>query len=335
MNNKRFSVYGIGNPLMDLIAYKDQDFISGIGVQPGTMNLVNTEEINILYDKLMEKAVKFEQVPGGSCANTLRGISWLSKQDPANTPVYSGAVGKDDRGQEYIALMTRAGINALISTKAVETGYSIIIVTPDYERTMFTYLGACREFEESGINFDVLADSAILHITGYMWDTENQKKAVRRAIRFARDNRVKVSFDLADPFVVNRNRDDFLSWIGDSVDLLFGNTEEFRILTGNNSGTEQVVKEAGRITDCAIIKAGAEGCYINKGGSVLFSPGKKVKAADTVGAGDSFAAGFLYGLLKDRDIQSTADLANTVAANIVTVEGCNFGKLDYKNVFAV
>jgi sugar/nucleoside kinase (ribokinase family) len=133
----------------------------------------------------------------------------LSKHDPVKPTAYSGAVGKDKRGEDYVSLLTEAGIKALVSTKNSETGYSIIIVTPDYERTMFTYLGACREFEESDIDFKTLASSAVLHIAGYMWDTDNQKKAVRSAIRFARENGVKVSFDLADPFVVNRNRSFF------------------------------------------------------------------------------------------------------------------------------
>lgn len=330
--SKTSSVYGIGNPLMDLVSYKDYDFLKELNVKAGTMTLLTESEMFALLDKVQE----YKKVPGGSCANTLRGMAWLSKHDQINPLIYNGCVGQDPMGKHYRDLLeTECGIKALIEEKELATGVSIIIVTPDYERTMFTYLGACRGFEDNHVNLDYLAESEILHFNGYMWDTDNQKAALLKAFDFARENGIRISFDLADPFVVQRYREDFIGWLK-KVDVVFGNLEEFSLLTGIENkpeNIEQIVKEAGKYTSLAVVKAGAAGSYVNHNGEIHFADGIKVKAVDTVGAGDSYASGFLYSFLKGVPHKESISFANKVAANIVAVEGCDFNQLNHADVF--
>ncbi len=211
------SIYGIGNPLMDVVGYGDFKLISDLGTQLGTMNLIQQNQVSEILDKIED----IRTLPGGSCANTMRGIAWLGKVIPCDPPHFSGAVGNDRTGREYKQLMEDLGVSTSLALTSNRTGESYIIVTPDHERTMFTFLGACQEYDESCIDFDTLGKAQYLYTTGYMWDTGVQKRAVKKAIDFARDKCKKVVFDLADPFVVNRNKDDFLSWIPQKIDILF------------------------------------------------------------------------------------------------------------------
>jgi sugar/nucleoside kinase (ribokinase family) len=202
------------------------------------------------------------------------------------------------------------------------------MVTPDYERTMFTYLGACEDFDVDDLDFPALSEAAFLHFTGYMWCTEHQKKAIQTAVDFCREKNIRISFDCADPLMVKFYKDEFLSWIPGHVDVLFGNREEISEMIGQEGKDEDIARQAGNLADIVIMKIGAEGCIVVHQGKLLRIPGLKVDAIDTVGAGDAFASGFLYGLLQGRDIETCSILANTLAASIVTVEGCNFMKCD-------
>ena len=325
------SVYGIGNPLMDVIGHGDFQLISDLGTRPGTMHLIQRHQVSEICEKIEDT----KNVPGGSCANTMRGIAWLSKAIPCDPPHYSGAVGNDGLGREYKQLMEDFGVSTSLVIKSNQTGISHIIVTPDHERTMFTFLGACQEYDESCIDFDALGKAQYLYITGYMWSTEGQKKAVKKAIDFARDKRKKVVFDLADPFVVNCNRDNFLSCIPQKIDILFGNKEEYSLLIGEKPTDKEIISSAQSLAGLVIMKVSAKGCYYMEKNDICFEPGRKVKAVDTTGAGDSFASGFLFGLLKNKPLKECASLANTLAASIVTVEGCNYSLLDQKEILEI
>lgn len=309
---------------MDFIANEDFSFINRMNTKLGTMNLISDDEKKAIINKLSG----YKNVPGGSCANTMRGIAWLSKADQIPQPLYSGAVGRDETGAKYTEQMEELGIITRMGKGKKQTGVSIVIVTPDFERTMFTYLGACQEYEESSVDIKMLESSKFLHIAGYMWDTESQKNAVRKAISIAKGNGVKVSFDVADPFVVNRNRDDFNSWMPGTVDVLFGNREEIEAMVKKNGNDEDVIKAAGYLSPLVIMKTGADGCYLNDSGNIFHIDGIKVKVVDTIGAGDSFASGFLYGLVKEKSVKECAVIANRLAARIVEVEGANLEKVD-------
>jgi sugar/nucleoside kinase (ribokinase family) len=326
-----YSVYGIGNPLMDYIVYADYELLASLHAKPGTMNLIDGEQRQSLHSRLEH----YYTIPGGSCANTVRGIAWLGKIDPIAPACYAGAVGGDDVGSCYISELGALGIITRIAVKESETGTSTIIVTPDCERTMFTYLGACREFEKADLDFELLQQAQYLHIAGYMWDTDGQKRATLSAISAAREAGVVISFDLADPFLVQRNRKEFLGWIPEMVNLLFGNREEISLMLQKPGGKDgDLIREAGKLAPLVAMKVGAEGCYVNDRGRILYSPGFEVLAMDTTGAGDFFAAGFLFNLIKGRGIEASARLANRFGAAIVKVEGCSLFNLDQRDILS-
>lgn len=333
-----FSVFGVENPLMDIIAHVGYDFLERFRKQPGTMHLVDHDEVA----RLLKELPDFRTVPGGSAANTARGISWLAgpagrrllqsfpavaRNSPGpSVPVFNGAVGRDAIGDQFVQRMEAAGVSASIVRKATPTGTSVILVTPDGERTMNTFLGACRDFDSADLDLPKLAASRVLYLTGYLWDTENQKQAAARAAEHIRQSRREcvVAFDLADSFAVRRYADSFRAWIPGRVDILFGNRDELAILTGSKCD-EDCVTDAAALAPLVVMKIGEKGCLVGQGGRLDLVPGVPAKVVDTTGAGDAFAAGFLYGILEGAEPVECARLANAIASYIVGREGCDYG----------
>ena len=332
-----YSLYGVENPLMDIIAHVDYGFLSRFGKQPGTMHLVEYAEVRALLKEIGSS----HTTPGGSAANTARGIAWLggpagrelsmsvlgawdASSDSA-PPVFNGAIGNDATGNDFAARMEGEGVSAVLVRKTTPTGTSVILVTPDGERTMNTYLGACRDFEPADLDLARLADSRMLYLTGYLWDTDNQRRAAEKAAAFAREQggRIPIAFDLADPFAVRRFGDQFRSWIPGNVDILFGNREELAILMGS-ACDEDCVSEASALAPLVVMKAGEKGCLVGWDGKCELVPGVPVHVVDTTGAGDAFAAGFLFARLAGADPVQSARLANHLASRIVGVEGCRY-----------
>jgi sugar/nucleoside kinase (ribokinase family) len=324
------SVFGIGNPLMDYLTYEDSELIEALAVKPGTMNLVTGRERTLLLERIKHPSC----VPGGSCANTIRGLAWLGRGEEIEPPLYAGAVGNDHLGRQYIAGLRELGIKTQVCYKTEETGISVVVVTPDRERTMFTYLGACRGFDSGDLDKNLISESNFLYTTAYMWDTENQKAAAKEALRHAASEGVGIAFDLADPLAVGRYREELLSFVPEYVDVLFGNKEEMSLLHGKNEEDAVLAESLGELAPIAVMKVGAEGCWVSSQGDVTKHPGKRVRAVDTVGAGDFFAAGFLFGLLKGENIEACARLANTFGAGIVGVVGCSLGELSQGDILS-
>ena len=325
-----FSVFGLGNPLMDYVIYADPVFLKGLGAEPGTMNLISLEEKR----SLLTTARDYSYMPGGSCANTIRGIAWLGEESPIEPCVFAGAVGKDAVGSNYIRQITDLGVEASLAQKDAETGVSCVIVTPDHERTMFTYLGACREFSKEDLDLQRISRSHYFHFTGFMWDTVSQKEAMETAVKTARSEGIKVSFDLADPLAVRRYGEEYHKWIPEHVNLLFGNRDEMRLLYNREMEDLELIREIGSRVDVAVMKVGAEGCYVSDRGKITHFPGVATQVVDTVGAGDSFASGFLFGLLKNLSTDESACLANHLASGIVSVNGCDLRKLNQKDILS-
>jgi fructokinase len=289
------------------------------------MNLVDAQKL----DDIRSQLDNFEILPGGSGANTARGVAWLNHDKRLPVPLFYGAVGHDATGEMYLKKLEEAGVRSGISLKNEPSGVSVILVTPDFERTMFTHLGACRTFCEEDVDFSLMAQTALVHVTGYMWDTPNQKRVAERAVAEAKRAGTPVSLDLADPFVVTRYREQFLGWITGNVDLLFGNREEFALLCDEHENDEAVLTKAAALAPTIIMKAGAYGAYVASAHGTKLLPGFKVEARDTTGAGDSFAAGYLYTMLSGRDPSDCARAGNRLAASIVAVEGCDYDSIDY------
>jgi len=317
------SVYGVENPLMDMIAHVELSFLSRFGKKPGTMHLVENAEIEALLREVPARRL----IPGGSAANTMRGIAHLGAGD--EPPLFNGAVGRDQTGDAYCRSIEEAGVAPAIARKRTPTGVSLILVTPDGERTMNTYLGACRDFQPEDLDLSRLARSRMLYLTGYLWDTDNQRRSAHAAAEAFRAG-VKggeIAFDLADPFAVRRYGEAFRSWIPGNVDILFGNKEELSLLVGTDCA-EDCVGLAGQLAPLVVMKAGENGCYVGgREQGCLHAPAFTVKVVDTTGAGDAFAAGFLHARLAGRGLEECATLANRLASRICGVEGCDYSQL--------
>ena len=319
-------IFGIGNPLLDIVMRASHERLATIGATPGSMNLVEFEQ---------QKAVVAvgedpQYVPGGSCANTMRGIAWLAAADQVvgvDRVVYGGAVGRDAYAERFAAALTEANVVSALVHVDAPTGTSAILVTPDWERTMFTHLGACRLFGREHVA-SIPKGATTVHLAGYMWDTDSQKDAARHVVALAKAARCRVSFDIADPFVVDRFGDELAEYLPGNVDILFGNREELQRLSGETGSDEATAAASLRFASTVVLKRGADGCLVCTAEASYPVPAFPVDALDSTAAGDAFAAGFLYGIESGADLESCGRLANRVAAGIVSVWGCRYDLLD-------
>jgi len=359
MNNRDsreilYDVSGLGNPLVDILAVVGDDFLTANGLNRGIMHLIDEERKDTLIQMLRERGYgiaentgdeahpiheadyeKTGRTPGGkhlstgtgaestadlvfeaggSCPNTIATLALLG----ASTAL-AGAIGHDEYGRIFSEKIREKGINSFLREVPTDTGICIVLITPDRERTMNTYLGACRSFCREDIAADMIEKSRFFYFTGYMWDTANQKGAVARAIQTAKKNGVKVVFDIADPFAVERHRLDFLKIIEESADIVFANAMEAHILydTGGQKDISTAVRKMGRLCEIAIVKNGAEDTYISYSGEMVKIPSFRTEVWDTTGAGDNFAAGFLYGLINNFEPEKCCTMASFVASKTI------------------
>ena len=346
------SVFIMCNPLVDVVMMAPAGMVEELGARPGSMNLVEYPVI----EKIFARKLPGVRGAGGSGANTARGLAWLGGSlskaswlfaraaaesgedlpEAGNTSVkaeFLGAVGNDGEGKDFNKLLKKAGVEShIVVKKGQPTGVSAILVSPDHERTMFTFLGACRLLDTSDVPLKAASKADYVYLTGYNWDTPNQEAAAKAAAGEAKKAGKKVCLDVADPFVAQRYGDSFRSWCPGRLDILFANHEELKSLTGVAGPDEAILEAAMAYAPLVIMKTGKDGCYIREGGTVLKIPGEKVQAVDTTAAGDSFAAGFLFGLLRGKSLEVCGKIANRLAAQMVTVEGCNYDLLDRSKV---
>jgi sugar/nucleoside kinase (ribokinase family) len=315
-----FDVFGMGNSLIDIQAFVSNEFLDEIGVTKGIMHLIDEERSRSILKRL--ERIPTEMLPGGSCANTMSTVAFLGGK-----PVYTGIVAEDYYGKVYEEKIRGYGVKTRVrSVKHGLTGSSIILTTPDAERTMNTHLGVCREFTKNDIDLEVLKQCQVFHLAGYMWDTDNQKKTAIFAMEHAKRFGLKVSFDIADPFLVERNRGEFPQVIEEYVDILFGNAQEVMMLTDIDSPIE-AGKALQKHCEMAAVKVGKEGSFIITDQIAKIAP-FPVEAIDTTGAGDCYAGGFLYAYCQGKPLADCGRVANYIASKIVTVKGLGFHLLD-------
>ena len=311
-------IYGIGNPIVDIIFHVSDNDIKTLGLQKGTMSLVTkerqTEIINFLQ---IENASIF---PGGSAPNTIIACNGL--RIPS---VLSGKIGNDNFGEMYLSQLNKYDVLSKVVQGNGPTGTSVVLITPDAERTMNTHLGICREYNVKDIDEQLLMSSSFLYFTGYMWDTDSQKEAIQKAVEIAQSSNLKICFDVADPFVVERNREEFLEFIKNSVDIVFANQPELLILF-ESKDIDQSIDRLMNIVKCGGVKLGKKGSIVFNGFEKNKIESNLISAKDTTGAGDMYAAGFLSQFYKTNDYIASGKIGSLLAEEIIQINGAQFDK---------
>ena len=317
MPENRMQIYGIGNPLIDILAYVDDEDLDRLSLYKGTMHLIDRERHARIISYLKDRKLAYS--PGGSCPNTIVTLRMLGVDT-----TLAGGVGDDELGRIYRDKLSSIGLVDELVTYDESTGTSIILLTGDGERTMNTYLGANRCFNRDDVNIDSLARSNLFYFTGYMWDTEPQKGAVTRALEYCKDHGIMVAFDVADPFAVGRYRQTFLHLIQDYCDIVFANSEEARFLFDNYDAYE-CCRSMSKLCRIAVVKNGKRGSFVSDSGKIEKIPVQgSSEPVDTTGAGDTYAAGFLYGIANGKDAVTCGRMASYLAGEIISHLGAQF-----------
>jgi len=310
---KTYDITSVCNALMDvLIEITDHD-IKQLGLTKGVMHLVDSARQRDVLEHFKGKPRVTEL--GGSAMNAIRTLARLGHKT-----VFAGMVNDDEFGNRIRERMNTLGIKSYLGGHTKEsTGTCLILITPDGERTMNTNLGASRLYNSTHIPHDEIAKSHVFHFCGYQWDTGDQKAALTNSIKTAHNNNTIISFDLADPFVVDRNRQDFINLIHEEADIVFANKEEAKLLY--NSSPEETARKIAATGSIAVVKLGAEGAIVVKGKEEFRIPPVPTKVVDTTAAGDMFAAGFLHGFLRGKDMETCGRVAATLASDVISRVG--------------
>jgi len=250
-------IYGIGNLLIDIVTQVTDKELASLELHKGTMHLTDEAERARLLDFLTKKEVTYSC--GGDCPNTMIALASFGVE-----ACLAGKVGDDEFGRIYLGQLGELPIRSEVKVGQGSTGSSIILVSPDSERTMNTHLGINRDFSFEDVSPAVLDEARFLYFTGYLWDTDLQKDAILRTLAIARAQGCTIAFDLADPFAVSRNRDEFLRIVADYVDIAFANREEARILFGTDD-VRVAVERLSALTRIAVVKNGAAGSLVMAG----------------------------------------------------------------------
>jgi sugar/nucleoside kinase (ribokinase family) len=309
-----FDVVGVGNALVDVLGHADDGFIAEYGLVKGSMTLVETDRALQLY-KALGGAI---EMSGGSAANTMCGVASLGGR-----AAYIGKVTDDDLGSVFGHDLRAVGVTFRPGTPDAElpTGRCIIVVTPDAERTMHTYLGVSSMLHAGDIDEATVAAGRVLYMEGYLYDRPEAKLAFRRAATIAHANGREVSLTLSDSFCVDRHRSDFRSLVADEVDILFGNEDELTALYEVDD-LDAAVGAVRRDCALALVTTGAAGCLVVTADDVVPVPAVPVEhVLDTTGAGDLFAAGFLYGYTRGRPLPECAHIGAIAAAEVISHVG--------------
>jgi len=307
---KKYDVVAICNALVDILVEAQDADLSALELKKGVMHLVDDARQAQVLARFRGRDQTVEL--GGSAMNAIRTLAALKLKT-----AFAGAVGTDEFGLRIRTRLHQLGIvGKLQENNTVATGSCVILVTADGERTMNTNLGASRVYNETIVPHQEIADAKILHFCGYQWDTDQQKAAIRAAIKTAKSKDTLLSFDLADPFVVDRHRAELIEIIENDADIVFSNREEARLLY--NTTAEDAAKRIAATKAIAVVKLGADGAMICKGDEVIRVGAKKTHVVDTTAAGDMFAAGFLYGYLNGVPLARCGEIAAHLAADVIS-----------------
>jgi sugar/nucleoside kinase (ribokinase family) len=300
-------VLGIGNALVDMIIMLTSDAILNYFKLPkGSMQLVDATSA-ITIEKACSKLNKI-MASGGSAANTIHGLSHLGV-----STAFLGTIGNDDMGNFFYNDLKNAGILPLLSKINIDTGRAISLVSPDSERTFATFLGAASQISESQLKNEIFKEYDILYLEGYL---VQQKPFIEAAIKKARDHNMLVVLDLASYNVVESNVDFLKEIVDQYIDIIFANEEEASAYTGKKDPLE-ALHQLASVTQIAIVKTGEKGSFVQKDNHVYQIGVIKARAIDTTGAGDLYAAGFLYGYIHGLSLQKCGAIGALLAGNVI------------------
>ena len=312
-SNRKYNVTGMGSSLLDFVVDTEQELLDELGLDKGTFSPVSLETSRGIMERLKDRTIKV--VPGGATANTAAGVRSLGGRS-----AFMGMVGDDEHGRVYAEGMQNDGVDAHLSKHNQEgTGHAITFVTPDGERTFATHLGAATHFSEDNIDEDKITGSDYVHLEGFQLESPSSKRAIERAVEYAKKSGTKVSIDLSDPGVIDRHREHIEDMLRDSVDVVFVNEDESKALTGLDE--EGALEYLGNLTSTAVVKLGERGSLVMHNGEKHTIEPTAVSMENTNGAGDMYAAGFLYGLSQGLDADMAGKLASYAAAQVVASPG--------------
>ncbi len=309
MAESSFDVAGIGNAIVDVLAHADDKALAALGLDKGVMTLIDADRAEAIYADMGPGV----ECSGGSAANTIAGIAALGGK-----AAYIGKVKNDELGKVFRHDLRRQGV--VFDTPAAADGTStarcMILVTPDAQRTMQTYLGACIELGPDDIDAHLLSRAKVTYLEGYLWDPPQAKAAFRKAAAIAHAAGQKVALSLSDPFCVERHRAEFLELVREHIDILFANEAEITALY--RTDLDGAIRELKDHVGVAALTRGPRGSVVTDGETVVSCSAEPVAAViDTTGAGDLYAAGFLYGFTQGRDLGTCARLGGLCAAEII------------------
>jgi sugar/nucleoside kinase (ribokinase family) len=311
MTQPRYDVLCIGNAIVDVIADTDDAFLGKQGLHKGSMRLIDEEEAVRLYEAMGPA----REISGGSAGNTAAGIAALGLK-----AAFIGQVAEDQLGQIFQHDIEAQGIDFLVPPRAdvAATARSLILVTPDAQRTMNTYLGAAQLLEKQSVDLAAVADSGIVYLEGYLWDPPVPRAAMEAAIDAAHSAGRKVAFTLSDTFCVDRHRDGFWQLIRDKkVDILFANEAEAASMAMVND-VEEAVACLAREVPMLVVTRSEAGATAVSGSERADVPAEPIqRLVDTTGAGDLFAAGFLAGQAKGLGLEVSLKLGAIAAAEVI------------------
>jgi adenosine kinase len=311
MTVTRYDVLGIGNAIVDVIARAEEDFLLRQGMRKGGMALIDADRAEAIY-QAMGPAV---EVSGGSAANTIVGVASIGAR-----AAFIGKVKDDMLGRAFAHDIRAAGVTFATTPAAAgaPTGRCYVLVTPDGERTMNTFLGAAQDLHPADIDAGVIAASAIIYLEGYLWDPRNAKDAFLKAAKIAHDAGRIVALTLSDAFCVDRWRDEFLHLMRSrTVDLIFANETELHSLY-QTADFDAAAAALRADVEAAVVTRSEKGCLVIGPDGTEAVPAFPVeRVVDTTGAGDLFAAGFLCGLARGADDRTCGRLGALAAAEVI------------------
>ena len=308
--NKSKSILGIGNAIVDVFANVNENFLKKNNLIKGSMRLVTFDELNRIKSQV--KITKVQA--GGSVANSMAGISYLNGKCS-----FIGKINKDNFGKIYKKSLKKIKVNFLHNAKRekLATGTSLILITPDSERTMCTYLGISSQLNADDIKAKHIKNKGLVFLEGYLWDKGTAKKMFEKTITIAKKNKVKIAMSLSDFFCVERHKKDFAKLLKNDLDLLIGNEKEILELL-NTTNLEKALNKLKKINKLIVITREKKGSLIVNGNYKKICKAHKVKKIlDMTGAGDLFASGFLYEYLNNNNLENCLKKGSLLASKII------------------